>query len=69
MNQQFDDLLSEYKFKVQKLNEMNEDLARLLNSMKTVLKIDKENVIKLEGMMQKYSVIDSDIVDFNVGGK
>jgi hypothetical protein len=68
MDQQFDDLLNEYELKVQTLNEINADLARLLNSMKKILIEDKTNAIKLENMMHKYSSIDSDIVDFNIGG-
>lgn len=69
MDQEFYALLNEYELKIQKSTEINEDLLRLLNSMKLILMVDKENVIKLESTMQNYSIIESDIVDFNVGGK
>jgi hypothetical protein len=69
MDQEFYALLNEYELKIQKSTQINEDLLRLLNSMKLILMADKENVIKLESTMQNYSIIESDIVDFNVGGK
>ena len=70
MSQNFDCLFKEFEKKAIQANEINNDLQTILKSMNVLLVKDKEDNVKLETMMKKYmtSTIESDIIDFNVGG-
>ena len=68
MAENFDQLLGEYDTKVKQLNQINTEVARLLESMHTILLRDQETASKLEAMMKKYTVVDSEVIDFNIGG-
>ena len=68
MNKDFDKLIDKYQQKVKQASAIHAELESILNQMNRLQFSDRENIVKLDAMMKKFTVTNSDILEFNVGG-
>ena len=69
MKQNFDKIIDELEEKIEISDKNHAEIVDLIKAIHKLLLAEKQNNIKLEYVMKKYNIIESDIVQINVGGK
>ena len=69
MEKDLNQILITLEDKVKKSQELNNEVCLLLKNLTNALSEEKQKFSKKEAIIKSFAVLDSDIINFNVGGK